>query len=82
MIGQRWRLVSEQAGGAPYVSTIVLSADEVADQLDGEAYLHSITGWAVTRGDNVVVCRKTVGPRVGLVRTISAVAFGPMDDAP
>lgn len=73
----RWRLVSEQNGNPPQVSTVVLGADEVADHLAAEAELHALAGWQVTCGENVVICRKG-----NTTRAVSAVEFDAMDDHP
>lgn len=78
----RWRLVSEQAGNVPQVSSVVLSEQEAREQLIAEAALHSMAGWAVTPGVGVIVCRKVVGPNAGLVRVVRAVEFDAMHDSP
>lgn len=77
----RWRLVDEQ-NGRTHVSSVVLAEDEVDEQIEAEAYLHSLAGWAVTPGQRIIVCRKALGPHVGTVRTIRAVEFDAMHDSP
>lgn len=77
----RWRLVDEQ-GGRTRVSTVVLAESEVDEQLEAEAFLHSVAGWAVTQGQRIIVCRKVLEPNAGTVRTIRAVEFDAMDDHP
>lgn len=76
----RWRLVTEQDGNPPQVSTVVLSEEEAREQLAGEALLHSMAGWAVTVGVDVIVCRKLTWPGVGTVRAVRRVEFDAMHD--
>lgn len=76
----RWRLVDEQSNGSgPHVSTIVLSEEESREQLHAEAQMHSLAGWVVTEGLDVVVCRRLDS---GLVRTIRRIEFDAMADHP
>lgn len=82
MTGARWRLVSETGDSGPQVSSVVLSEDEAREQLAGEAFLHSLAGWAVTPGDNVIVCRGVVGSIAGVTRVVRAVEFDAMADHP
>jgi hypothetical protein len=74
----RWRLVDEQNGNT-HVSTVVLSEEEAREHLHIEADLHSLAGWVVTEGLDIVVCRRI---DTGLVRTIRCVEFDPMHDHP
>ncbi len=73
----RWRLVEEQ-DGTTHVSSVVLGECEIDEQIQAEADLHALAGWAVTLGVRVVVCRKWDS---GVVRTIRAVEFDPMHDS-
>ena len=77
--GTRWRLVSTQ-GGKPHVSSVVLSEEEARDHLDIEEKIHRDWGWTVTRGEDVVVCRKLTRERV-IERVITIRESGPLDDA-
>lgn len=74
MTGDRYRLVYT-GKGKTHVSSVVLSREEVKESLDAEADLHQIFGWTVTRGDNIVVCRRGGSERVITVRHST-----PLDD--
>lgn len=75
MSGERFRFVYSTPNER-HVSPIVLSEDEVYDRLDVEVHLHEITGWTVTRGERLIVCRKGA-----LTRVIEAKHFDPFDDS-
>lgn len=74
MPGKRYRLVYKSER-EHHVSSVVLSQDEITDHLDAEAHLHELTGWSVTRGDLLIVCR-----RGDSLRVIEAKSFDPFDD--
>lgn len=77
--GARYRLVTTQ-GGKPHVSSVVLSEEEARRDLDIEADIHEKFGWIVTRGDEVVVCRKLTPERM-VERVLTIRKAGPLDDA-
>ena len=77
--GTRWRLVSTQ-GGKPMVSSVVLSEQEARETLEIEADIHEKWGWTVTRGEEVVVCRKLTPERM-VERVLTIRAAGPLDDS-
>lgn len=62
---KRYRLVSQQSNAPqPHVSDVAMDKHEAAEQLDAEALIHQLSGWTVTRGDNIVVCRRGDTTRV------------------
>ena len=73
----RYRLVTAQntTGWAQHVSSVVLNQDEAAEQLDAEARMHELCGWTVTRGSDVIVCR-----RHHVIRSVSVKATDAMHD--
>lgn len=74
MSGERFRLIYGQSG-REHTSSVVLSEDEVCDHLEVEAVLHEKTGWVVTRGERLLICR-----RGNSLRSIEAKRFDPFDD--
>lgn len=78
-VGTRYRLVTTQ-GGKPHVSSVVMSEEEARRDLDTEADIHEKFGWTVTRGEEVVVCRKLTKERM-VERVLTIRKAGPLDDA-
>lgn len=72
--GDRYRLVYT-GKGETHVSSVVLAREEVSESLDVEARLHQIFGWTVTRGKNIVICRRGQNERIITVRHST-----PLDD--
>lgn len=80
MTGERWRVAIIQ-GDDPFVSPVVMSADEAKEQVALEAQMHEDFGWSVIRrGDTECECHGLVGDAAGIVRTVTALAFDPMSD--
>jgi uncharacterized protein (DUF849 family) len=79
VVGTRYRLVSTQ-GGKPHVSSVVLSEEEAREMLDIEEDIHRKWGWTVTRGEDVLVCRKLTDTRM-VERVLTIRRSGPLDDA-
>jgi hypothetical protein len=77
MAGDRYRIVEirPDKGGVEYPSTVILAEDEVEFRLAVEAELHEMSGWEVTTGDNIVVCR-----RGDMVRVLEARKYDPFND--
>ena len=81
--GMRWRLVTSQrrldgAGFETHVSSVALGTSEVADHLEAERKLHTMTGWTVTPCETnalTFICERDTH-----YRAITAVCFTPFDD--
>lgn len=76
MNGERFRLVYTTKNER-HVSSVVLGHEEAQEMLTAEAQVHELFGWTVTRGDDLVVCRKRKR-----VRVIEIARFTPLDDFP
>lgn len=72
----RWRMVTRQ-NGIEYVSSIVMTEEEIHQHLRAEAEMHRAAGWTVTEGVNVVVAHRGGKERVMVGREYDA-----MDDKP
>ena len=77
MAGERFRIVEirPDKGGAEFPSTVVLAEEEIPYWLSVETELHESTGWEVTQGDNVIVCRRGT-----IVRVLEARKYDPFND--
>ena len=77
MTGERYRIVEirPDKGGEEYTSSIVLSEEEIPYYLAVEQEMHESSGWEVTPGDNLIVCR-----RGRLIRVLEARKFDPFND--
>lgn len=74
---KRYRLVTASTNSPEeHVSSVLLGASEIDEQLETEASLHALAGWTVTRWERTVVCRRGNTTRVITVRESI-----PMDDA-
>lgn len=68
----RWRLVTKTAGRHEHVSSVVLSEEEAVESLDVERLMHEQSGWTVTPGENLIVCRRGDLTRVVEIREYDA----------
>lgn len=59
----------------PHVGIKVFGVDEINEELEAEALIHSLAGWDVTREEATLTCRKR-----GVLRTIVVRESSPMDD--
>lgn len=77
MAGERYRIVEirPDKGGAEYPSSVILAEDEIEPWLSVEAELHKNSGWEVTPGQNMLVCRRGT-----LVRVLEARMYDPFND--
>lgn len=68
--------------GDPWVSTVVLAADELDEALAAEVALHTWSGWTVTANETtrIVVARKLRPDGSTVVRTLWFVAEDPALD--
>lgn len=77
MAGERYRIVEirPDKGGAEFPSTVVLAEDEIDYWLSVETEMHESSGWEVTPGENMIVCRRGT-----LVRVLEARKYDPFND--
>ena len=74
--GKRYRLVEVRPDrGREEVRPIAMSYEEALESLAAERYLHELTGWNVTSGDDLIVCSKGSARRIVQIRE-----FDPMSD--
>lgn len=76
MPGERYRLVEVRPDrGDEEIRPVVLNYEEAQESLDAEAFMHEMTGWQVTRGDDLVVCSRGSARRIIQMRK-----YEPMSD--
>ena len=74
MIEPRYRLVKE-TNGEQHIASLILTADEIEEALEGERLIHEMVGWAVTTYPGMLRLEKGE-----IVRWVWVHASGPMDD--
>lgn len=77
MIGERWRLVTQQDKGDEHVSSVVMSETEAYEQLEYERAIHDRFDWKVTRAGQS--CFYAVSP-LGVVRKVSVRSYSALTD--